>query len=509
MPDAAVATPLAQITGIPPVQIGTGTPAPSGPAPEDFAGQTDKAIAEKAAFEKDLNRRQDVATAPLKADIEKSSQEISKIAEKPPETLPLPVNAAKHVDQKELMNSAQVFMVLGALGGLFMRQPMTAALGNMTAAMKGVQEGDAQQYDRAMAEFKTNFDTAMKRNKQLLDERQQILSDKSLSLTQKINQLKLKDIEYGVEYSRYLDSFNGKIEAIKAHENQYYKAQAAAQRVADMHQRMQEHREDMAQRERMHKESMGVGGAGGEQLSPAGLKAATELVRAGLPLPNGWSKAGMSRGNAILNALGAEEPGGAGSGTIVADRAKYAAYKSALTANIKDVASIKPYKEMLELNGDKLKSLAEKIIKTDAPLANKTVNWLQTHAGDNPDVREFMFQMEIWRTETARLITNPRIVGQLTDTSRKDIESVTSGNMSLESTARVIDRGRADATNRVSKLESEGDELVGKISNIGAPKPENPSKPSLDAFLAKARAANPGKSDADLTAYYNKEYGSK
>jgi hypothetical protein len=40
----------------------------------------------------------------------------------------------------------------------------------------------------------------------------------------------------------------------------------------------------------------------------------------------------------------------------------------------------------------------------------------------------------------------------------------------------------------------------------GATTPPPAAKPSLQQFLEKARAANPGVSDADLTAYYNNTY---
>jgi hypothetical protein len=39
------------------------------------------------------------------------------------------------------------------------------------------------------------------------------------------------------------------------------------------------------------------------------------------------------------------------------------------------------------------------------------------------------------------------------------------------------------------------------------PKPTAAPAPTLNDFLAKARKANPGTSDAALTEYYNKKYG--
>jgi hypothetical protein len=62
----------------------------------------------------------------------------------------------------------------------------------------------------------------------------------------------------------------------------------------------------------------------------------------------------------------------------------------------------------------------------------------------------------------------------------------------------------------IAALKAEKAALQKQVSaGAGVPKGAGAGggKPSLQEFLAKARAANPGVSDADLTAYYNKTYG--
>jgi hypothetical protein len=63
-------------------------------------------------------------------------------------------------------------------------------------------------------------------------------------------------------------------------------------------------------------------------------------------------------------------------------------------------------------------------------------------------------------------------------------------------------QARMDA--RESQIRSEVQTNAGAAPGAGA---GGTGKPSLQEFLAKARAANPKVSDADLTAYYNKTYG--
>lgn len=52
-------------------------------------------------------------------------------------------------------------------------------------------------------------------------------------------------------------------------------------------------------------------------------------------------------------------------------------------------------------------------------------------------------------------VSNPNLVGVLSDTARKEMENVISGNMPLKSMRRVIERLQADSHNRISSMEDE------------------------------------------------------
>jgi hypothetical protein len=49
----------------------------------------------------------------------------------------------------------------------------------------------------------------------------------------------------------------------------------------------------------------------------------------------------------------------------------------------------------------------------------------------------------------------------------------------------------------------------GEVPAAAAAAPSQSGKPTLDQFLAKAKPANPNASAEDLTAYYNRTYGSR
>jgi hypothetical protein len=144
------------------------------------------------------------------------------------------------------------------------------------------------------------------------------------------------------------------------------------------------------------------------------------------------------------------------------------AKSGALAQNVKDLAAIRPYNAMLEKNGDIAISLAEKAISTNAKLANRSINWLKQNASDNPDVAEFLAQARIFTTESARVLNNPRLVGQLTDSARHEMDGIINGDMPLDSFTRVVRRLQSDGKNRVDAMVEESNLLQQSIRRPNA-----------------------------------------
>lgn len=166
----------------------------------------------------------------------------------------------------------------------------------------------------------------------------------------------------------------------------------------------------------------------------------------------------------------------------------------ALNAVQKDLAAIRPYDEMLNLNAKIALDLAKKISssRTGSQFVNKPITWLQANAGDNPDIAEYLFQINTVRTEGARILNNPRLVGQLTDSARHEMGDVINGNMPLGQTERVLGRMIADGKNRVNSIEKEKDSLVNSIR--GSANRELP-KAADDVKAAVERAGYPYEPD--------------
>jgi hypothetical protein len=223
-------------------------------------------------------------------------------------------------------------------------------------------------------------------------------------------------------------------------------------------------------------------------LTENGKKVVDELTAAGKPLPSGWSVPGMSRANESLNRLGDQQYGkkgteDQGSGISLPERqAKGKAAQASLNAITKDVSALEPYKSMLDLNADIAIKLGEKIYKSDATLVNKPINWILQNMGDNPDVGEFQFQINTVRTEAARVLNNPRLVGQLTDSARKDMELVIKGDAPIKTFTRVLERVKTDGKNRLATMYDTQNKLTKQFEQ---PKPKEQSASGWSARIVK------------------------
>jgi hypothetical protein len=229
------------------------------PAPYDQSKDPNVIAAQRAAdatraAQAEIDARYKPQEDKLYADIDKDQEKLSALREKGPDQVPLPENTARHIDPQQMSDAFSAFTTLGALAGLLSKTPMTAALNNMTAAIKGVQEGDDAQYQRSYKEFQDNYKKAMATNKARLEEYNRIFSDTKITLDEKMREIGLVAAKHGDELTRAEvanQTPKGVLEAIKAGQKatenaqkQYdiwaEKNQAHDDRVADRQARIDE-----------------------------------------------------------------------------------------------------------------------------------------------------------------------------------------------------------------------------------------------------------------------------
>ncbi len=395
------------------------------------------------------------------APMEQQLQE--KMAEPTPERrkVDIPQFQAKPViDAKDYEALSYGLIAMAMIGGVASQGKWLEVGSVLNGALKGYLEGNELEATKRYKDYDEAFKGAIAAENQANREFEDILKDRHMRIGDQINAYRIVAAKYDRQdalaavQSRSLDRMWQSLESRKT----------AMARLEESNARATE---SIALRRE-------VAGPQEGHLTPEGEKVLQELVRAGKPIPK------TNRGHRdddTLNRLGAA------GGSVVGDQAEYKANQSAYTQLTKDLAAIRPYKEMLDQNGDILIDLGKKVLRADSATANKTLNWLKQNAGDNPDTAEYLAQMAFFQTESARVLNNPRLVGQLTDSARSEMQHVISGNMPINATERVVRRIQKDGGFRVDKMQKEADALKAKLHGGAAAPAAKPPPGGVDPVL--------------------------
>lgn len=153
-------------------------------------------------------------------------------------------------------------------------------------------------------------------------------------------------------------------------------------------------------------------------------------------------------------------------------------------------------------NGETLVKLADKVDSTGIPVVER---WLRAGkkaiAGDT-DVAAFNAQIQVYRTEAARILTNPNLTGVLSDNARHEVEGFLSGNDSAPQIRNVVKLLTSDFENRRTTLEQQIQDTRKRLGSRMAPGADATSvKPTVQTNTAPQAAleylkSNPGTKDA-------------
>lgn len=151
---------------------------------------------------------------------------------------------------------------------------------------------------------------------------------------------------------------------------------------------------------------------------------------------------------------------------------------SALLQLEKQRNAVEAYSQAFVRNADMALDLSEKRASTFSPLLNRPVNALAQYSGD-PDVAKFMAQVRLVQTEAARIINNPNLSGQLTDTARGELDHILNGNMTVGQFKDVVKLLKRDVEIRGQTLDKQAEKLRGEIMGAGtAPAASTPAAPA-------------------------------
>lgn len=462
MADAAVATP------------------PAAPTAPDIDTQEASLIASNDAARADLSKQRDAEMAPIERSVKDAAGTIDRLAGTPTQQIPLPENAAKHLDPKQLNDAASAFMTLGALAGLLSRQPMTAALNNMTAAMKGVQEGDAEQYDRSYKEFTTNYDKAMKTNKAMLDEKEKVLKDTQLSLTARMEQMRLIDVKYGNIGKDMKGSFDSRMKLFEAQRKATQHAEDQREKIDLAHERMtqarQMHEDSMALRRELSPNGSGGSGSG---LSDDARAMFADMQMRGIKPPDISGRKEVSREKvAVANLMAAKykQDGTTPSDTQV-DRDMQAGLAKAMSQVQSRVSGIELGSRKIEKDIKTIDSYIQEGSPDHAKIVNKFENKLRDAASD-PTLAPYALAVKQVATEYERLLQGGMLsVAQLHSGAAQDAKGILNENMSIAEVNAVIPVMLREIDNQKQASHETLADLKAQIRGVGGAPAGKPAAP--------------------------------
>ena len=363
---------------------------------------------------------------------------------------------------------AKMFAMVGALG--FMsggrgRDSGLAAMKNMSGAMKGYQEGKQDRFNQEMAEFRENL-AATKQHNDLVDKMYRDAID-----------LLSKDRDAALAKLKVAATIDGK-QSVLPHTlavgdlTAALKFQDERQKAQD---KLNEHMQTMQEQFQMKKALMELQeharSGGGSELSPAALEMAATVYGKTGQLPPGMGKEAVRVRTDIINKWA--EMGGTGEKTI-RDRSDYRSGQVDLNALEKSYSAVKAFENTAIRNGDRLIQLANKVDQTGTPLIEKWIRSGRQATGD-PDVSTFNAQMQIYTSEAAKILNNPTLSGQLTDSARHEVQGFLNGGSSAKQILSVVNLLKTDFENRKITLEDEIRDAQNRQTGTETPPASSPA----------------------------------
>jgi hypothetical protein len=156
---------------------------------------------------------------------------------------------------------------------------------------------------------------------------------------------------------------------------------------------------------------------------------------------------------------------------LASQRAAYDANKQALTGLERQRAAMGAFEETATKNLAVFLEQARKVIDTGSPYLNRPLRGLDEKLLGSPEMTAFSTARRTVIPEFAKILANPGLSGQLTDTARKEIEDVVSGDATLEQTLAAADILMRDVKNRTTSY----DEAIAAVKGRIATPPGQPA----------------------------------
>lgn len=207
----------------------------------------------------------------------------------------------------------------------------------------------------------------------------------------------------------------------------------------------------------------------GIQLTPEAVQFWGQAAAQGVPLPSmGMGPAGASARQQIINAA----PGLAGNGTLAGNRAVQRADTTSLGAMTKMRDAVVAFESTANANLGMFEQAAKKVIDSGSPWVNQPLRTINRAGLGSADQAAFDAARQVALTEISKVVNNPNLTGQLSDSARKEVTSLLPESATLAQIYRVSSILRQDMANRRKYLDEGVQGIQGRMgggSQAGAP----------------------------------------
>ena len=183
---------------------------------------------------------------------------------------------------------------------------------------------------------------------------------------------------------------------------------------------------------------------------------------------------------------------------VVAGRAGFKADTASLNKITPQYDAITAFEKTAIRNGKILITLADKVDTTGVPALERWIRAGRKELAGDPDVAKLNAQMNLYRAEAARILTQPNLSGILTDTARKEMEEVLQNSATAQQVRETVGLLERDFLNRKETLEEQIGAIRTRMRSRASPggadavvSPSNQPAPAAVPVAPKVRKYNP------------------
>lgn len=244
----------------------------------------------------------------------------------------------------------------------------------------------------------------------------------------------------------------------------------------------------LAEEQRHNRATEGAGEAA-PTLTPAGMDIAAEMfAKTGTLPPMGMGKAGATVRQAIINRAAVLHPGL----DVATAKAGYGADSGSLKKLQSQTDAVSAFETTANKNAKLLDEILAKVPNAGASFFNRPVRAFESALGSE-DLSRFKTLRQSVANEYGRIISNPSLTGTLSDSSRKEAETLLDPNAQTGAIVSALKALSEEAANRHTSYQGQLDAIKGRMTGKAPAPIAEPSTVvapaatggGLDAFLAK------------------------